>query len=433
MARTQCEKPQSSSPEDQTPRISYGLQYRPPSRDEHIHHAETELSLSRDYSVLEPEAAVESPPLPGPWVDQLHAFHRSPSHHGSVRHAFDLIRSTSYVLTVGQTLQHPDFPHLFPGSGNIFRPPQPVEHHTLCYPIPYSPPYPHPDHRAPASSFAARRQRSAIACKHCRKRKVCPWFLHDSKAVLTPHQIRCSGYDSSPEGRCWNCVRFNQHCLFQPVSSRAVFVSASAAYGASGTAPNASQDRNAEEGRHSWNKGRPTMLYGALGVPYEHSAQAVAPQNEIVNLNPPPPDDDPHSASSHTFQSFHQKSRPRHRLYYLQVEDSGTYSYAGPHDSIFESSVTSRTGRQRPLPQRTSSGEQKDNIPPPMSDTARSPRSRHNDGKTVLVDGPSSCSSCQGRQRFKMHAKHGRLNHYAKYIEHDSNMLSKLDSHFLVQ
>ena len=317
------------------------------------------------------------------------------------------LRSTSYVLTVGQILQHPDFPHLLPGPGNIYRPPQPAEHPTLCYPLPYSPPYPHPDNRAPASFFAARRQRSAIACKHCRKRKVCPWCLHDSKAVLTPHQIRCSGYDSSPEGRCWNCVRFNQHCLFQPVSSRAVFVSASAAYGASGTAANASQDHNAQEGRHSWNERRPPVLYGALGVPHEHSAQAVAPQDEIVSLNPSRPDDDPHSASPHTFQSFHQKSRPCHSLYYLQVEDSGTYSYAGPHDSIFESSVTSRTGRQPPWPQRTSSGERKDNIPPPMSDSARSPRSRHNDGKTILVDEPCSCSSSQGRQCFKMHEKHG--------------------------
>ncbi|OAA36891.1 Zn(2)-C6 fungal-type DNA-binding domain protein [Cordyceps fumosorosea ARSEF 2679] len=46
------------------------------------------------------------------------------------------------------------------------------------------------------------RRRTSIACRYCRKRK-----------------IRCSGYQSVPGGKCQNCVRMNQGCTFQPVSS----------------------------------------------------------------------------------------------------------------------------------------------------------------------------------------------------------------------
>lgn len=49
----------------------------------------------------------------------------------------------------------------------------------------------------------APRQRTAIACRYCRRRK-----------------IRCSGFESSQDGRCSNCQRFNQECIFTPVSSQ---------------------------------------------------------------------------------------------------------------------------------------------------------------------------------------------------------------------
>ncbi|EPE26598.1 Zn2/Cys6 DNA-binding protein [Glarea lozoyensis ATCC 20868] len=55
-----------------------------------------------------------------------------------------------------------------------------------------------------AFSQSAPRQRTAIACKYCRRRK-----------------IRCSGFDQNPEGRCTNCLRFQQECVFTPVSSQA--------------------------------------------------------------------------------------------------------------------------------------------------------------------------------------------------------------------
>ncbi|KAK7221665.1 hypothetical protein V2G26_009668 [Clonostachys chloroleuca] len=76
---------------------------------------------------------------------------------------------------------------------------------------PYGPPGGAPLHhyppeyaqaQAPPMAQAAPRQRTSIACKYCRKRK-----------------IRCSGYQSAPGGKCQNCARMNQECVFQPVSS----------------------------------------------------------------------------------------------------------------------------------------------------------------------------------------------------------------------
>ncbi|KAE8443984.1 hypothetical protein EG329_001208 [Mollisiaceae sp. DMI_Dod_QoI] len=65
-----------------------------------------------------------------------------------------------------------------------------------------------------AFSQSAPRQRTAIACRYCRRRK-----------------IRCSGFDQNPEGRCSNCQRFQQECIFTPVSSQAqAFVPAHAVY-----------------------------------------------------------------------------------------------------------------------------------------------------------------------------------------------------------
>ncbi|KAI6249396.1 hypothetical protein HI914_02827 [Erysiphe necator] len=91
---------------------------------------------------------------------------------------------------------------------------------------------------------SAPRQRTAIACRYCRRRK-----------------IRCSGFDQNPDGRCLNCQRFQQECIFTPVSSQAqAFVPAHAVYPSM---------RNMGIGPD----GRPRMLYqgaplyGAHGQP----------------------------------------------------------------------------------------------------------------------------------------------------------------------
>ncbi|KAI2619691.1 hypothetical protein GGR54DRAFT_640014 [Hypoxylon sp. NC1633] len=67
----------------------------------------------------------------------------------------------------------------------------------------YPPEYARGGHPNPAVlAPSAPRQRTSIACRYCRRRK-----------------IRCSGYQNSPGGKCTNCIKMNQECVFQPVSS----------------------------------------------------------------------------------------------------------------------------------------------------------------------------------------------------------------------
>ncbi|KAH8677213.1 hypothetical protein BGZ61DRAFT_536144 [Ilyonectria robusta] len=89
---------------------------------------------------------------------------------------------------------------------------------------------------APQLTQAAPRQRTSIACRYCRKRK-----------------IRCSGYQSAPGGKCQNCARMNQECIFQPVSSSSstAFIPVSAVPG--GVPPG-------------------TQLFGAYGQPLAPSS-----------------------------------------------------------------------------------------------------------------------------------------------------------------
>ncbi|ESZ98523.1 putative C6 transcription factor [Sclerotinia borealis F-4128] len=101
--------------------------------------------------------------------------------------------------------------------------------------------FPHHDNRTPllgpyfpasAPSFAApplqrkhstgkqtaTRMRTAIACMYCRRRK-----------------IRCTGFNADgSRGQCVNCIRFEQECIFTPVSSQQAFVPVQAMYAANG-------------------------------------------------------------------------------------------------------------------------------------------------------------------------------------------------------
>lgn len=67
----------------------------------------------------------------------------------------------------------------------------------------YPPPYQGAPQMAYPPTQPAPRQRTAIACRYCRRRK-----------------IRCSGFDQSEDGRCTNCQRFSQECVFTPVSAQ---------------------------------------------------------------------------------------------------------------------------------------------------------------------------------------------------------------------
>ncbi|KAF4119873.1 Fungal Zn(2)-Cys(6) binuclear cluster domain [Geosmithia morbida] len=124
---------------------------------------------------------------------------------------------------------------------------------------PYAPPYAEygpPQAGGPAMAQAAPRQRTSIACKYCRKRK-----------------IRCSGYQSAPGGKCQNCARMNQECVFQPVSSSSstAFIPVSAVPG--GVPPG-------------------TPLYGAYGqplAPQPHGYPPAGPGQPQHQQQGPPP------------------------------------------------------------------------------------------------------------------------------------------------
>ncbi|KAH8654429.1 hypothetical protein BGZ60DRAFT_153967 [Tricladium varicosporioides] len=97
-----------------------------------------------------------------------------------------------------------------------------------------------------AFSQQAPRQRTAIACRYCRRRK-----------------IRCSGFEQAPDGRCSNCCRFQQECIFTPVSSQAqAFVPAHTVF------PNMRNMGIGPDGRPRPMYSNPgTQLFGAHGQP----------------------------------------------------------------------------------------------------------------------------------------------------------------------
>ncbi|KAJ5321536.1 hypothetical protein N7476_004538 [Penicillium atrosanguineum] len=167
--------------------------------------------------------------------------------------------------------QYPPPPHYPPGSSQ-FPPPSSM---AAVHPHAQGPPYMgyrpdaygQPQQPQVVYQAAAPRQRTAIACRYCRRRK-----------------IRCSGFENSNDGRCTNCQRFNQQCMFTPVSSQAqAFVPAHAAYphlrdsqGRTRTDPN-------------------VQLYGPHGQPLPpqaHDAQTTLPPPQGMYGpygGPPPP------------------------------------------------------------------------------------------------------------------------------------------------
>ncbi|GKZ94543.1 transcriptional regulator family: Fungal Specific TF [Aspergillus niger] len=159
--------------------------------------------------------------------------------------------------------QYPPAPGQYPPPPNMaaIPPPQSQDPYRMAPPPgSYRPPdmYSAPPPPQVVYQAAAPRQRTAIACRYCRRRK-----------------IRCSGFESSQDGRCSNCIRFNQECMFTPVSSQAqAFVPAHAAYPHLRNAQN--QGRGPPPGG--------VMLYGAHGQPLPPQQQ---PESTLPSGYPP--------------------------------------------------------------------------------------------------------------------------------------------------
>jgi len=97
-----------------------------------------------------------------------------------------------------------------------------------------------------------------------------------SLAYLSLPQIRCSGFEATDDGRCSNCMRFNQDCIFTPVSAQTqAFVPAHTVWRG---------------------VGQPPPMYGAYGQPLPpathgdpYAQQSRQQQQQQSQQQPPPP------------------------------------------------------------------------------------------------------------------------------------------------
>ncbi|OJD35209.1 c6 zinc finger domain-containing protein [Diplodia corticola] len=204
--------------------------------------------------------------------------HTGGTHHPSQQHhapAWHSPSTTTNGAPPPPHWAHPPQQSPQPSNG-AYPPPPPPQSHTLPPPSgdprsdmtslqqqqPYrlpaphqmypGPPPPDPYRQPPPHMYQqhqpAPRQRTAIACRYCRRRK-----------------IRCSGFEASEDGRCTNCVRFSQECIFTPVSAQTqAFVPAHTVWRGAGAPP---------------------PLYGAYGQPLPPSTQ----QPPDAAYRPPPP------------------------------------------------------------------------------------------------------------------------------------------------
>ncbi|KAK5372625.1 hypothetical protein LTS13_006366 [Exophiala xenobiotica] len=440
-------RPQYPPPDDPNQGGYYATQSpsRPPMRDERSPYPPPDPARQGQYP--DPRAAHPYPP-PQAWPAQHGAYPPPPPHHYP-------------------DPQHPGY--AYPPRPDMAQPPQPMQPDAYRLPPPYPPPGYYPaQHYAPPPPppAAAPRQRTAIACKYCRKRK-----------------IRCSGYDSSPDGRCQNCVRFNQQCLFHPVSSQAAFVPASAVYGPNAARAPVAGPPDGRNGHYS-REGEQPMLYGAhgqplgpagphgqphysypppaahgyppqayppyptpnmgsyppAGSPYDLQGQAQPAQHDDrVSLKRPPPDDDPHNENAHASQSPHPNARPRHSTYDSRANSSGSHEYATQNSGAPTSPATSNMSYQSHPQQQTNHANgnqsQKGTTSPPQGLTPQSAHSFnsphnapvHDDGRTPP---PNQANSLANGRSMKVHDMLGNpLTGAApeQRARNDNEMLSKLD------
>ncbi|KAJ4364228.1 hypothetical protein N0V95_000850 [Ascochyta clinopodiicola] len=130
-------------------------------------------------------------------------------------------------------------------------------------------------------------------------------------ASAPPLPIRCSGFEATEDGRCSNCLRFNQDCIFTPVSAQTqAFVPAHTVWRGVGAPP---------------------PLYGAYGQPLPPANHADAYGQQPPRQGPPPP------------QQQQQQ--------YLPSPTAGPYSYGPPSAHSDEGSRDDLIGRKRPHPE----------------------------------------------------------------------------------
>ncbi|KAI6089343.1 hypothetical protein F4821DRAFT_231775 [Hypoxylon rubiginosum] len=190
--------------------------------------------------------------------------------------------------------------------------------YDMAYRADRGPPgYPAPYTREMAGGAAvmpqsAPRQRTSIACRYCRRRK-----------------IRCSGYQNSPGGKCTNCIKMNQECVFQPVSS-----SSSTAFVPVSALPNGIPPGTQLFGAYGQPLGGPSNLapaggYPAGGAQYDQPLPSptgsYASFSDETSRRRPRPSDDEHTVRLPPPSTF-PDDNPRRR----SPSSSGSPSHLQP-------------------------------------------------------------------------------------------------------
>ncbi|KAK6581275.1 hypothetical protein PZA11_005966 [Diplocarpon coronariae] len=234
---------------------------QPRDQDQNGYPSQDPRDQDQNYLPSRDQQKSQYPPPPGEEDERTRAYHNRVSSTGS--------SVTLPPISPSQYDQYPPTPNGYPTDPRAYQQ------------DPYrAPAGQYRDERAYQQDYArgspqnmnfhqsAPRQRTAIACRYCRRRK-----------------IRCSGFDQNPEGRCSNCQRFQQECIFTPVSSQAqAFVPAHAVY------PGMRNMGVGPDGRP-----RPmmypqgTQLYGAHGQPLGPIAPPQQPQGSPYEYPAPSP------------------------------------------------------------------------------------------------------------------------------------------------
>ncbi|KAL8950324.1 MAG: hypothetical protein Q9222_003629 [Ikaeria aurantiellina] len=240
-----------------------------------------------------------------------------------------------------------------PGQGDMVTLPPPGHQPPPDYyrhpPYDMYPGHPQDPHRGPPPPHhmyahhnpqPAPRQRTAIACRYCRRRK-----------------IRCSGFEASEDGRCTNCQRFQQECIFTPVSAHAsAFVPAHTAYPHLRNAPIPQRGG----GRPLYpQQGPPPAIYGAHGQPLGMPMPGQDP-----NYPPPPHGYPPMTPPSHPYGA---------QMY----DDRGPPQPSHPKDQV---------SRKRPRPDE-SPHPPVAAPPPPSSQASSSHPYHHEQGRPPATTG----------------------------------------------
>lgn len=177
---------------------------------------------------------------------------------------------------------------------------------------------------------------------------------------LTTLQIRCSGFDQNPEGRCGNCQRFQQECIFTPVSSQAqAFVPAHTVY------PGMRNMQIGADGRPRPILPPGTQLYGAHGQPLG----PTQPQGAAYDYSAPSPTS---SFGSADVAVGHRGSQPPH------IHDpSRKRPQQDPHPSILPPPMPNQPPYSRSDSANRRSAVEDDLRLPPVTPTGPQPNSNY--------------------------------------------------------